>query len=117
MDMITYAKAKKYTDKAVATGGNAELIETLISEEVTKVVAGADSDFDTLKEVADWIKDDKVGAAKMQTDIETLKTDIKLDIITAEDIMEFFADNDVAVPLSSSNNTIYTNSAGEVYVL
>lgn len=77
MDMITYARAKKYADKAVATGGNTELIESLVMEEVTKVVAGADADFDTLKEVADWIKNDKTGAAKMQTDIRTLKTDLQ----------------------------------------
>lgn len=77
MDMITYARAKKYADKAVATGGNIELIESLVMEEVTKVVAGADADFDTLKEVADWIKNDKTGAAKMQTDIRTLKTDLQ----------------------------------------
>ncbi len=77
MDMITYARAKKYADKAIATGGNTELIESLVTEEVTKVVAGADADFDTLKEVADWIKNDKTGAAKMQTDIGTLKTDLQ----------------------------------------
>lgn len=77
MDMITYARAKKYADKAVATGGNTELIESMVAEEVTKVVAGADADFDTLKEVADWIKNDKTGAAKMQTDIRTLKTDLQ----------------------------------------
>lgn len=77
MDMITYARAKKYADKVVATGGNTELIESLVTEGVTKVVAGADADFDTLKEVADWIKNDKTGAAKMQVDIGTLKTDLK----------------------------------------
>ena len=37
MDMITYARAKKYADKAVATGGNIELIGSLVTEEVTKV--------------------------------------------------------------------------------
>lgn len=77
MDMITYVRAKKYADKAVATGGNTELIESMVTEEVTKVVAGADADFDTLKEVADWIKNDKTGAAKMQVDIGTLKTDLE----------------------------------------
>lgn len=76
MDMITYARAKKYADKAVATGGNTELIESLVTEEVSKVVAGADADFDTLKEIGAWIKNDKTGAAKMQSDISTLKTDL-----------------------------------------
>jgi hypothetical protein len=76
VDMITYARAKKYADKAVATGGNTELIESMVVEEVSKVVAGADADFDTLKEIGAWIKNDKTGAAKMQADISTLKTDL-----------------------------------------
>ena len=76
MDMITYARAKKYADKAVATGGNTELIESMVAKEVSKVVAGADADFDTLKEIGTWIKNDKTGAAKMQADISTLKTDL-----------------------------------------
>lgn len=42
MDMITYAKAKKYADKVAATGGNTELIESLVTEEVTKVVTQSD---------------------------------------------------------------------------
>jgi hypothetical protein len=76
MDIITYARAKKYADKAVATGGNTDLIESVINEEIAKVVAGADANFDTLKEVADWIKDDKAGAAKIKTDISTLQKDL-----------------------------------------
>lgn len=76
MDFITYARAKKYADKAVATGGNTELIESMVNEEVTKVVAGADASFDTLKEIADWIKNDETGAAKMKTDISTLQSDL-----------------------------------------
>lgn len=76
MDFITYARAKKYADKAVATGGNTELIESMVNEEVTKVVAGADANFDTLKEIADWIKNDETGAAKMKTDISTLQSDL-----------------------------------------
>ena len=33
---------------------------------VAAIVAGAESDFDTLKEVADWINNDKTGAAALQ---------------------------------------------------
>jgi chromosome segregation ATPase len=36
------------------------------AEAVAAVVADADSDFDTLKEVADWIYNDKTGAAALQ---------------------------------------------------
>lgn len=77
MDMITYARAKKYADQAVATGGNTEVVEEMITSEVTKVVAGADADFDTLKEVADWIKSDTTGAAKMQKDVADLRDEVK----------------------------------------
>lgn len=41
---------------------------------VAEVVAGADADFDTLKEIADWIKSDTTGAAGMANDIVSLKT-------------------------------------------
>lgn len=75
--MITYARAKKYADQAVATGGNTEIVEEMITSEVTKVVAGADADFDTLKEVADWIKSDTTGAAKMQKDVADLRDEVK----------------------------------------
>ena len=43
------------------------------AKEVAKVVAEADADFDTLKEIADWILNDKEGAAALQVDVATLK--------------------------------------------
>ena len=46
------------------------------AEEVAKIVAGADKDYDTLKEIADYINSDKTGAAQMQTDISTIKSDL-----------------------------------------
>ena len=76
MDIITYAKSKKYTDLQIASGGNLEEAQALIASEVNKVVAGADANFDTLKEVADWIKNDTNGAAKMKNDIATLRQDL-----------------------------------------
>lgn len=51
-------------------------IRNISAEEVAKIVAGADASYDTLKEIADWIKSDTTGAAKMAADIETNKTDI-----------------------------------------
>lgn len=47
-----------------------------VAAEVAKVVANAPEDFDTLKEVADWIANDTTGAAAMQTDIAGLKTTV-----------------------------------------
>ena len=40
--------------------------DKLVADAIAAVVAGADSDFDTLKEVADWIANDKDGAAALQ---------------------------------------------------
>lgn len=47
-----------------------------VVEELTKVINGADADFDTLKEIGDWIKSDTTGAAKMQSDILDNKNSI-----------------------------------------
>lgn len=48
-------------------------VKNTVATEVAKVVANAPEDFDTLKEVADWIANDSTGAAKMQSDIADLK--------------------------------------------
>ena len=61
------ASAKAYADTTAASAA---------ADAVAAVVAGADSDFDTLKEVADWIKSDTTGAAALQTDVAGLKTKV-----------------------------------------
>lgn len=48
-------------------------IRTISAEEVAKIVASADSRYDTLKEIADWILSDTTGAAKMANDITHLQ--------------------------------------------
>lgn len=84
--------ANSYADGLVAEGSALELrvaanedaIEVLngegdgsvkkqVADAIAGVVAGADQDFDTLKEVADWIASDTTGAAKMQADIAKLQ--------------------------------------------
>ena len=52
-------------------------VDSKISTEITKVVANADADFDTLKEIADWIKNDTSGAAKMAADIDEIKSQVE----------------------------------------
>lgn len=76
MDMITLARAKKYADEVVSTGGNPEFIENMVTEEVSKIVAGADADFDTLKEISDYIKLDKNEANKLQEEVSSLRKDL-----------------------------------------
>ena len=66
-DAATLASAKKYADSTA---------DAAAAKAVAAVVAGADSDFDTLKEVADWIMSDTTGAAALQTDVTGLKTKV-----------------------------------------
>ena len=78
----TDAKVKEVSDVvSVLVGEDAQKsARAIAAEEVAKVVASADTDFDTLKEIADWIKNDTTGAANMANDIAALKeADIALD--------------------------------------
>lgn len=49
---------------------------TIASEEVAKIVAGADTAYDTLKEISDWISGHTTDAATMNSDINALKTTV-----------------------------------------
>lgn len=61
-------------DQIVIIKGEGEgSIKKAASDAVAKVVAGAPENFDTLKEVAEWIGNDTTGAAQMQSDIAMLK--------------------------------------------
>ena len=51
-------------------------VRTVAAEETAKIVAGANTSYDTLKEVADWITSDTTGAAAMNSQIQTNKSDI-----------------------------------------
>ncbi len=58
------------------SGDNEKSVREISAEEVAKIVAGADENYDTLKEIADWIKDDTTDAARMVSDINSLKTTV-----------------------------------------
>ena len=49
----------------------------IAAEEVAKIVDGADSSFDTLKEIADWISSHKTDAASMNSAILALEAIVK----------------------------------------
>lgn len=70
----TYA-AKSYESKVdILLGGDtSKTIRDIASEEVAKIVNGADASYDTLKEISDWILSDTTGAASMANDIAALK--------------------------------------------
>lgn len=53
---------------------NNKSVRTIASEEVAKIVADAPEDYNTLKEIADWIQGDPTGAAGMANRITALET-------------------------------------------
>lgn len=91
------ADAKAYADGIGDRVAVLEAIdhEQLVADAVAAVVDGAESDFDTLKEVAQWIASDKEGSAALQTTVsghtESINT-INSDI----DALEAKVDEDIA---------------------
>ena len=76
-DAAGSASTAEQNAKDFATGLDAEMDkrvkvleeidhDKLVADAIAAVVAGAESDFDTLKEVADWINNDTTGAAALQ---------------------------------------------------
>lgn len=65
-------KAAQATVDTLVGEDTGKSVRTISSEEVAKIVVGADKSYDTLKEIADWILSDTTGAAKMANDITRL---------------------------------------------
>ena len=59
---------------AETAGSVAHTANAAAAAKVAEIVANADADFDTLKEIADWILNDTTGAADMANDIAALQT-------------------------------------------
>ena len=102
----TDAKVKEVSDVvSVLVGEDAQKsARAIAAEEVAKVVASADTDFDTLKEIADWIKNDTTGAANMANDIAVLKeADIAIDgrLDVLEGVQHTHTNKDVLDGISS----------------
>ena len=69
--------------------------DKLVADAVAAVVAGAESDFDTLKEVADWIAADTTGSAELQATVSGHSDSINT--INGElDALELKVDGDIA---------------------
>ena len=86
-----YAGVKADVTKLVGTdkgedGRANKTVREIASEEVAKIVNGADASFDTLKEVADWISTHGTDAAKMNTQINANKAAIEKLNGTAETV-------------------------------
>jgi hypothetical protein len=137
-------EARKAADKELdgRVGANTAAITTLnsdsntegsvkktVSEAVALIVAGAPADFDTLKEIADYIAADKTGAAEMSAAISRLQSltgahteEIAANSAAIKASREGIADNaaDISVLKTFADNNQmmvgYDESTGEVYV-
>lgn len=67
------AAIDKLNGNAETAGSVAHTATSIAAAKVAEIVANADADFDTLKEIADWILNDTTGAADMANDIATLQ--------------------------------------------
>ena len=73
IDALSGRVTANETAIGVLNGEGEGSVKKQVADAIANVVAGAPEDFDTLKEVADWIGSDTTGAAQMQADIATLK--------------------------------------------
>lgn len=67
------AAIKVLNGNAETAGSVANTANAAAAAKVAEIVANADASFDTLKEIADWIINDTVGAADMANDIAALE--------------------------------------------
>lgn len=96
------------------SGGNVDLsdyytksqTDGLISEKVAEIVANAPDDFDTLKEISDWIKNHEDSAAAMNTAILANTTAIttKVDKVTGKGLSTNDFTNALKIKLNSLEN-------------
>ena len=76
-DSALDAQVKKNTDAITTLNGTGTgSVTKTVSDAVAKVVANAPSDFDTLKEISDWISTHTESASTMNSQIQTNKSDI-----------------------------------------
>lgn len=79
--------------EANVAGSVKHIATEIAAAKVAEIVANADADFDTLKEIADWILNDTTGAADMANDIKALQdmmigvdTTVVAEIVSAIDL-------------------------------
>lgn len=58
----------------ISASGSVENIEEIVAEKVAEIVASAPEDFDTLKEISDWIYEHADSAAAMNSAIQALQS-------------------------------------------
>lgn len=76
MDLKVYALLNAKIKELAGGGLTQAEVEKIVTDEVAKIVAGAPEDFDTLKEMSDWISSHEESAASMNSAIQTNANDI-----------------------------------------
>ena len=119
----TYAKKEVETKISTLIGEDTnKSIRSVAAEEVAKIVNSADTRYDTLKEIADWIISDTTGAASMANDITALKAisaDTRLETLeskkhehTNKEVLDGITAIKVAAwDAAEANASAYTDSA------
>lgn len=112
---------------------------TDITKAVATIVARAPEDFDTLKEIADWIANDETGTLnligrveKAEADIEDLKPldvqadwkqtdETAMDFIknkpNEDDALALLAETGIIDPITAADGSVFTDSNGALYSL
>ena len=109
---LTAAEGAITTLNGTGTGS----VKKTVADAIAGVVASAPADFDTLKEVADWIANDTSGAAKMQSDIADLLA-VKGQVTSVEKHYTPAEDTNAALNASASSATNATGSSAAVNVV
>lgn len=129
-DYLTSADKKEITDAAselegrvkanedaigVLNGEGEGSVKKTVSDAIAGVVASAPEDFDTLKEVADWIASDTTGAAKMQADIAKLQGDDTVEGSVAKSVKDAVAaEAEIARAAEQANADAIATEKGRV---
>lgn len=103
---------------AVLNGQGEGSVHQQVADAIAEVVADAPAEFDTLKEVADWIGKDTTGAAQMQIDIADLKTttaDHETRLVAAEGDIDTLQTKMTAVEtLAAANDAAHKKNAQDI---
>lgn len=113
-DAIATEKARVDTLVGTDTTKSARAIaEEVATAKVAEIVADAPENYDTLKEIADYIASDATGAAQMSNDIAALKT--KVD--TGEkNVSTYIADAIAAIPVATATVLGLVKASEEITV-
>lgn len=112
LDRTTAVEGKVST---LVSTDTSKSVREIAAEETAKIVANADSSYDTLKEIADWIMSDTTGAAAMANDIDDLKDAVE----DLQDIVGTDASSGLRAAVAANTSAITllngdSNTAGSV---